>query len=321
MKNLTQKKIDNFIPLSPLKTAVLLLVFNRLDVAQKVFEEIRKAKPPKLYIASDGARLEKEGEKKDVESVREFILTNIDWECEVKTLFRKKNLGCKIAVSEAINWFFENEEMGIILEDDCLPSQGFFWFCEELLERYKNDTRVMLISGYNKQNVWNYELYDYFFSNFGGIWGWASWKRAWQSYDINMFLLAEFSKGKYFDYLLGNKLGLTRRRQMENVLTNKIDSWAYQWGFTRHVNSGLACVPSKNLIQNIGTGKKATHTHEINDIVERHDITLPIKNNKIIVADGKYDKLFHHSLSIYERLFRKIKNICIKIKNHKQIKK
>ena len=132
----------NFIPPHPLNTAVLFLVFNRLDTTKQVFEAIRQAKPPRLYIAADGVREAKDGEDEKVKAVRDYITSNIDWECEVKTLFREQNFGCKMAVSGAIDWFFQNEEMGIILEDDCLPSQSFFWFCQDLLEKYKNDTRV-----------------------------------------------------------------------------------------------------------------------------------------------------------------------------------
>jgi hypothetical protein len=141
--------IDKFIPPKPLNTAVLFLVFNRLDVTKQVFQAIRQAKPPRLYIAADGARKNKEGEAAKVIAVRDHVLESIDWDCEVKTLFREENLGCKYAVSGAIDWFFEQEEMGIILEDDCLPSQSFFWFCEELLLRYKGDMRVGHIAGYN----------------------------------------------------------------------------------------------------------------------------------------------------------------------------
>ena len=140
-------KTKEFIPPYPLKTAVLFLIFNRLDTTKQVFEEIRKAKPPRLYIAADGPRENKEGEKEKVGAVRKYVLENIDWNCEVKTLFRDKNLGCGKAVSQAITWFFENEEMGIILEDDCLPSQSFFWFCEKLLKKYNKEKRIMLITG------------------------------------------------------------------------------------------------------------------------------------------------------------------------------
>jgi len=301
------KKISSnkFTPPHPLKTAALFLIFNRPDTTKQVFEAIRKAKPPRLYVAADGPRADKAGEAEKVEQVRQ-IATRVDWDCEVKTLFRDKNLGCGKGVSSAIDWFFENEEEGIILEDDCLPSQSFFWFCEELLERYRGDMRVMIISGYNKQEMWNQDKYDYFFSNFGGIWGWASWKRAWDLYDLEMKDLESFIENNYFEFLLGESLGNVRKKQMLNVIQNNIDTWDYQWGFTRHVNSGLACVPSKNLVENIGFGADATHTIANQKTINRYDLNFPVKYNEFIVSDKKYDELFlnpNNKLSI-KRLFK-----------------
>ena len=137
---------SEFIPPHPLNTAVLFLVFNRPDTTRQVFEAIRKAKPPRLYVAADGPREDHPGEDEKVREIRDYVMNNIDWDCEIKTLFRDKNLGCKYAVSGAITWFFENEEMGIILEDDCLPSQSFFWYCEELLKKYKDIDTIMHIN-------------------------------------------------------------------------------------------------------------------------------------------------------------------------------
>ena len=134
---MTNNLESNFTPPHPLNTAVLFLVFSRLDTTKQVFESIRQAKPPRLYIAADGAREVKEGEAEKVKAVRDYITSNIDWECEVKTLFREQNFGCKMAVSGAIDWFFQNEEMGIILEDDCLPSQSFFGFVRIYLKSIK----------------------------------------------------------------------------------------------------------------------------------------------------------------------------------------
>ena len=234
------------------------------------------------------------------------IATQVDWDCEVKTLFREENLGCKYGPMRGIDWFFDNEEEGIILEDDCLPSQSFFWFCEELLVRYRGDMRVMIISGYNKQEMWNQDKYDYFFSNFGGTWGWASWKRAWNLYDVQMKDLECFIKNNYFEFLLGKRLGNIRKKQMINVIQNNIDAWDYQWGFARHVNSGMGCVSSKNLIENIGFGADATHTiAKHTDIVKKHEINLPTRSNTIMVPNQKYDVLFHGKRSFFLRLINK----------------
>jgi hypothetical protein len=132
---------ESFTPQAPLQTAVLFLVFNRPDTTRQVFEAIRQARPPRLYVAADGARVGKLGEAERVDQVRKIAI-DVDWPCQVKTLFRDKNLGCKKAVSSGIDWFFDNEEQGIILEDDCLPSQSFFWYCEDLLNKFKNYTSV-----------------------------------------------------------------------------------------------------------------------------------------------------------------------------------
>jgi hypothetical protein len=295
-----------FKPPHPLRTAVLFLVFNRLDTTKQVFQAICQAKPPRLYVAADGGRADKVGEADKVQAVRDYIMQNIDWDCKVKTLFREQNLGCKYAVSGAITWFFENEEQGIILEDDCLPSQSFFWFCEELLEKYKDDERIMMISGYNKQQRYDVGN-DYFYSNIGGIWGWASWKRSWQLYDVdlNNIIDSEFYK---LHFLLG-KVIYKKRLNHYDALRNGLDTWDYQWSFCRHFNSGLSCVPSVSLIQNIGFGEGATHTDTGYDSVVSLELELPVKENKVVIADSKYDELIHHKPGFAKRLKNKLERI------------
>jgi hypothetical protein len=236
------------------KTSVLFLTFNRLDTAKEVFYKIQEIKPLKLYLASDGPRFNVEGENQIVEEVRDWILNNINWDCEVKTLFRDKNLGCKKAVSEAINWFFRYEEEGIILEDDVVPSRSFFEFCSTLLERYRSDQRIMMIGGTNyfldtKGNL----AEDYFYSQQYSIWGWATWRRAWTLYDVDMdswrtsihprdlnFFSCIKSVNKYWEY------------NFDLVKNSKIDTWDIQWVYTCLSNYGLTAIPHKNLISNIG---------------------------------------------------------------------
>lgn len=270
------------------KTPILLLVYNRPKTTELVFNEIRRIKPSKLFISSDGPKNDKD--VINCNKVRD-IIKQIDWDCDVKTLFNDKNLGCKIAVTNAIDWFFENVENGIILEDDCLPSQSFFWYCQELLYKYELDERIMLISGFNKQEYWNPKKYDYFFSNLGGIWGWASWRRAWQYNDPDMSMLDKCIDEDYLVYLLGNKVGKKRAKDLLNAPKT---SWAYPWGLSRHINNGLACVPSKNLIKNIGFNNDATHTNSKSfmENINSHDLELPIKHNPIMIPDRKYDELF-----------------------------
>ncbi len=298
---------QSFIPPHPLNTAVLFIVFNRPDVTAQVFAAIKQARPPRLYVAADGPRQNRSGESERCAEVR-AIVAGVDWPCEVKTLFHETNLGCKRAESSAMDWFFAQEEQGIILEDDCLPSQSFFWFCESCLNRYKDDERIFLISGYNKQNKWNQDKRDYFFSNLGGIWGWASWRRCWNHYDVEMKDIDQFIAGNGFENVLGKELGGLRKNTIYNsIITNNLDTWDYQWAYARCKNNGLACVPAVSLIENIGFGDDATHTFGSNDDnVKRHDIDFPIKENIFVVPDRKYDELFFPNHSLLRRGLKRL---------------
>ena len=234
-------------------TPILFLIFNRPDTTKKVFESIRLQKPSKLYIAADGPREGKDDEDNLCNQTRQIAL-NIDWPCEVKTLFREKNLGCKIAVSSAIDWFFENEEQGIILEDDCLPNNSFFTFCEVLLNKYKNDLRVMHISGC----VLNYNftkeyLFSYYFTKIPSIWGWATWRRAWKLYDVNMQSYDNFRKQNLLDDTIGDKrVKNFHTKIFKHVFDENKDTWDYQWNYTILSNYGLSILPIKSMVTNIG---------------------------------------------------------------------
>src|SRR6478609_2139677 len=208
-----------FIPPGPLRTAVLLVIFNRPETTRLVFEAIRKAKPTRLYIAADGPREHVASDHKKCEEARQ-IVTQVDWDCQVHILFNQKNLNCGVGPSSAFTWFFEHEEEGIILEDDCLPSQSFFWFCQELLERYRDDTRVMHIGGNNFLNGWrNDSDYSYYFSRSGYVWGWATWRRAWNQFD---FKIKHYSKARqhgFFRYYFLNPLEKMYRLRKFNKTT------------------------------------------------------------------------------------------------------
>jgi len=242
---------DKFVSPDSLVTPVLFLIFNRPDTTQQVFNSIKKAKPKQLFVAADGPREKKEGEKEKCEQARK-VIEQVNWDCEVKTLFRDRNLGCKIGVSSAINWFFENVEEGIILEDDCLPSQSFFWFCQELLEHYRNDTRVMHISGNNFQFGRKIGNASYYFSIFGLIWGWATWKRAWRYYDVKMKTYSQFKdEGQIKNIFYNKKMQHYYKKIFDKVYKEKIDTWDYQWLYSRLLNQGISIHPNVNLVQNI----------------------------------------------------------------------
>ncbi|MFH1903529.1 MAG: hypothetical protein ABIK20_05720 [Candidatus Omnitrophota bacterium] len=249
----------------PITTPVLFLIFNSPDTTQRVFEEIRRARPLKLFVAADGPREGKNGESERCRQARE-IIKKVDWECSVRTLFRAKNLGCKIACSNAVNWFFENEEEGIILEDDTLPDRSFFWFCQELLAKYRNDTRIMHIGGVNFQSGHVRGDGNYYFSVYNHLWGWASWRRAWMYYDVAMKTWPKFlEQNQLANIFEDERMQEYWIKQIQATHEGKIDTWCYQWLYAMWSQNGLTILPNVNLISNIGFGEGATHTTSKND--------------------------------------------------------
>src|SRR5258706_6466163 len=273
--------MSSFIPPNPLRTAVLLVIFNRPKTTQLVFEAIRKAKPPRLYIAADGPR---KNVKEDIQQCAESrkIIEHIDWDCKVEILFRDENQNCGVGPSSAFTWFFQHEEEGIILEDDCLPSQSFFWFCQELLERYRHDSRVMHIGGNNFLNGWQKDSdYSYYFSRSGHVWGWATWRRAWEKFDFKIKHYQTAKQNDFFRYYFMNPIEKMYRLKKFNKTiagNGNVNWWDYQWDFARYSNSGLAIVPDTNLVKNLGFGESATHTTNGNSksaSMEALDIEFP----------------------------------------------
>jgi len=300
-----------------LETPILLLVFNREDTTQQVFEAICRQKPKYLFIAADGARKNKPGEAEICKRVRS-IVTKVDWDCEVKTLFRDENLGCKIAVSEAISWFFNQVEYGIILEDDCLPDPSFFPYCEELLLRYKDDDRIGHISG----NCFFPEAvdknYSYDFCSFSHIWGWASWRRVWKNYDVNFSYWDEAQKDKY-------KRKSLFKNYWEKVYFSSfisdtlkgdrgINTWDVQYSYMLRVQNQLSIYPAVNLVTNIGlfsenathtVSKKATKLYVISE-----PILFPLKHPKYFLPNRQIDDwTFKNKYFSWKRLVRYFLNL------------
>ncbi len=243
-----------------LATPVLFIIFNRPETTVRVFNKIKEVQPAKLYVAADGPRKTRVGEQELCEATRNAVLNNITWNCEVRSLLRNENVGCKIGVSSAITWFFENEEHGIILEDDCLPDNSFFNFCELLLKKYKDESSILQISGCNLlgDNIKVNE--SYYFSRMSHIWGWATWRRAWNLYDIKMIRLHELVDN--FEEISNDKrIKKYWIKAFNRVKKNKVDTWDYQWVYSIWVNKGLVISPAVNMISNIGFGPDATHTN------------------------------------------------------------
>lgn len=245
-----------------LKTPVALIIFNRPDTTERVFAEIAKAKPPKLLVIGDGARVNRAGEAEKVAAAR-AIITRVDWECEVLTNYSEVNLGCKRRVSSGIDWVFEQVEEAIILEDDCLPHPDFFQFCEMMLGRYLLDTRIMMICGTNYlQNIPTIAE-SYFFSNYYPIWGWATWRRAWALYRVDMKAWESFDKKKQLHWIFGRKEIAHYYENMFQLIDDDLEFWDIQWWFACIFQHGLAIVPRTNLITNIGVS--GTHTQTQGD--------------------------------------------------------
>lgn len=276
-------------------TAVLLLVFNRPSTTRRVFEVVRKARPKRLYIAADGPRAGREDDANRCEESR-AIVTAVDWPCEVKTLFRDTNLGCRLAVGGALDWFFGKEESGIVLEDDCLPGISWFRFAEEMLTRFRYDERVMCISADNFYRRKHKKITSYYFSIYNHCWGWATWRRAWKNYDGEMKNWPEL---RNTDWLLrlsyGDKKFERYWKEIFDVAYEgvEVDSWAYRWTFSCWMQNGLTVLPERNLVLNIGFGNDATHTRER----KRRDIDhgleamhFPLNHPDAVVRDVLADK-------------------------------
>lgn len=262
-------------PGKPLQTAVLFIVFNRPKTTEKVFEAIRRARPPKLYVAGDGPRAHHKGEAKLVAKVRE-IATAVDWPCELLMLFQHDNLGCKFGPQTALNWFFAHEDRGIILEDDCLPNPDFFPFCEWALTEFESSEHIFHVNGntfgapaelYGKEGV--------SFTSLAQVWGWATWAKKWNGSEKNVYALADQVKKASRNWDLPTVAKVLKKHHL-SLLQKGLDTWDYQWQLSILNQRGLAVSPSSNLISNIGAGSDATHTKTETDRMNLP--TFPIRN-------------------------------------------
>ena len=288
------------------KSPVVLIFFNRPDTFEKVFEEVRKAKPSMLFLVQDGPRSEK-----DIPGITacRSIAESVNWECEVIRDYSDVNLGCGVRPQSGITNALKQVEEVIILEDDCVPSQSFFRYCDELLEKYKNDSRVAYISGLNHFEEWNCGESDYFFTKSGAIWGWATWRRAWDNYDYNVV-------GMNDEYILElTKKQITNKFAAESRMKSwikasqaasngeKLSYWDAQWGFVKYSQNMLVAVPKKNLIHNIGVGATSTHAQNLVQtsyvkyknfvFIPTYEFEFPLKHPKCCVCDVDYDNLVY----------------------------
>lgn len=299
-----------------LQTPVLLLVFNRPEQALLVFRQIRLQQPEQLFIAADGPRPDKPEDAALCEDTRMAILKSIDWPCNVQTLFRPHNLGCGKAVSSAIDWFFDHVPEGIILEDDCVPDPTFFSFCTAMLEKYRFNDTIMHINGSNYQSGAIRGMASYYFSRYAHVWGWATWRRAWQQYDFSL---------RRYQHNSRKGLNTFLRAELQSIYDAKADTWDIQWFMTVWFCKGWVITPNISLVKNIGYGKEATHTRSAPRWFKKiqygsiTDISHPAENSIDEAADRYTINTLYNTGSLSIKLKKIVKNNTLLYSLYKRI--
>jgi len=294
---------------------ILILGFRRPDFTEKILSKLKEVNATQIFFAVDGAR---EGNSHEAIKVNEVknLVKKIDWKCKVKTLFRPTNLGCFKATIGAINWFFENVEEGIIFDDDCIPTNEFFNFCEEMLEKYQEDERIMHVCGYNFQRGWQRENYSYYFSRYTYMWGWATWRRAWKKYNLSPSIYSEIKNKKYLKDLYPNWLErLYIKRIMDLAYYQNPDAGDSQWLFSVAINHGLTIVPNKNLVYNAGFREDSGHTTQKDCFLSlpTQKLEFPLKHPPFILLDRISDQRYIQWL-----FFNKLRKIITSSLKHKK---
>lgn len=306
---------------------VLVLFFNRPNLLTRVFEQIRLARPSKLYLFQDGAR---DGRIDDVENIQKCreIVENIDWECEVHRNYQEKNNGCDPSEYLAQKWMFETEEMGIVLEDDDVPSQSFFVFCKELLERYKDDQRINMICGMNNCEVSEHCPYDYLFSTSGSITGWASWKRVIDEWDEHIAFVDNEYATSQFEKAYGNRIDA--KQYIKHCRTCNDSGIAYYEAILSSnamSQNRLNIVPTKNLISNIGNDGESTHGAASLDLLPKgirrifnmktYDYKFPLNHPPYVIEDFEFLNRINRIMGKgypFVRMYRTIESVYYRMK-------
>ena len=309
-----------------LKTPIVFIIFKRPEETQTVFEAIRQAKPPKLLVIADGPRPSKIGEDQASATTR-AIIDRVDWDCEVLKNYSDVNLGCMRRVSSGLDWVFNIVEEAIIIEDDCLPHPTFFRFAEELLERYRNDQRIMSISGQNVQFGRKRTDYSYYFSRYNHCWTWASWRRAWQYYDLEMKLWPEIRDGNFLEDVLGDShAAKVWTKTFQLCYEGKIDSWAFRWTLASFIQNGMNILANVNLVSNIGHGVAGTNTGDVDspyNNMPAEALKFPLKHPPFAIRDTQADKFTENTLYDYDppllrKVQRKVDKLLKKIRSNRQ---
>ncbi|MBF2067353.1 MAG: glycosyltransferase family 2 protein [Calothrix sp. C42_A2020_038] len=293
-----------------LKTPVVFIIFKRPHTTEKVFEAIRQAKPPKLFVIADGPRSNRSDEPEKCKATR-AIIERVDWDCEVIKNYSETNLACGRRVVSGLDWVFAQVEEAIILEDDVVPHPTFFRLCEELLERYRHDKRVFSISAQNVQLGHQRTEYSYYFSRYWHSWGWATWRRAWQYYDFEMKQWEEAKENNLLQYILMDMQAVTYWTELfQSTYDKQIDTWDYQWTFTCWLQNALSIIPNVNMISHIGFDTDATHNFKKdNKTVDMpiEAIEFPLKHPPFVIRNAKADN-FTQRVAFEGGFFKQLKS-------------
>jgi hypothetical protein len=292
---------------SELDVPVVLIIFNRPELTQQVLTAIANVQPKQLFVIADGPRPTQSGDLETCAATRKLI-GQINWDCQVQTNFSDINLGCKQRVSTGLNWVFEQTESAIILEDDCVPDASFFEFCAQLLQKYQDDQRIMAISGNNFQFGRKRTDYSYYFSRYPHCWGWATWKRAWQHYDMEMKLWSEINQQ---DWLNDPFTTNYWQKKFQSTYDGEIDSWAFRWTFACWIQSGLTILPNVNLVSNIGFTSGSTHNHYSKNPYANMPVEamqFPLQHPPFMIRDQQADAFTQvNKFGLSGRIRRKIR--------------
>jgi len=295
--------------------AVLVLGFNRPDKLEQIFRAAQAAGVTRLYVSLDGARPDRPTDQERCIAAKK-LAQGQTWAKRLEINASEENLGCGLGVSRGISWFFSFEEEGIILEDDCLPALSFFPFASEMLDRFRSDERIMMISGTNLSGAEGNisapsHEYSYFYSRHGSIWGWATWRRAWQQYDISMPTWPAAKQTGLLHALFSNmNWRLYWQRKFDGMHRGRRDTWDFAWLYTYWSQHALAVIPATNQITNIGYGPDATHTNSGGDPflgLSSEPLAFPLRHPPLIFSDQAYDDLLRGILcpGKWRRRFRR----------------
>lgn len=273
------------------QTPIALIIFNRPECTAKLVDAISVVKPTRLFVIADGPRKNNLADVELCEKTR-AIIERIDWPCTISKKYSTFNIGCRESVPLGLNWVFDQVDECIVLEDDCIPQPSFFPFCGELLALYKYDERVMTIGGHRSDGPNEFSSESYYFSKYPSIWGWATWKNRWATFDLQMHQWQRLRESSWLSEILNSSGAVTYWSRMFDKMNGGMDAWDYALTYTCWLNQGLSIRSRVNMITNIGFGKDATHTHETENVklfAKAADIQFPLRHPDLIQIDEQAD--------------------------------